>query len=51
LAAAETADSKDAAAAASTSLLVFRAGSPHPKAVPLSLITRLEEIQVISNKY
>jgi two-component system, chemotaxis family, sensor kinase CheA len=44
LAAAETADSKDAAAAASTSLLVFRAGSPHPKAVPLSLITRLEEI-------
>ena len=27
-----------------TSLLVFRAGSPHPKAVPLSLITRLEEI-------
>ena len=44
MAAAETADSKDAAAAASTSLLVFRAGSPHPKAVPLSLITRLEEI-------
>ncbi len=27
-----------------TSLLVFRAGSPEPKAVPLSLITRLEEI-------
>ena len=27
-----------------TSLLVFRAGSPQPKAVPLSLITRLEEI-------
>jgi two-component system chemotaxis sensor kinase CheA len=26
------------------SLLVFRAGSPEPKAVPLSLITRLEEI-------
>ncbi|MBM3530531.1 MAG: hybrid sensor histidine kinase/response regulator [Alphaproteobacteria bacterium] len=26
------------------SLLVFRAGSPHPKAVPLSLVTRLEEI-------
>ena len=26
------------------SLLLFRAGSPHPKAVPLSLITRLEEI-------
>jgi two-component system chemotaxis sensor kinase CheA len=29
---------------ASTSLLVFRAGSSQPKAVPLSLITRLEEI-------
>jgi len=27
-----------------TSLLVFRAGSPQPKAVPLSLITRLEEL-------
>ncbi len=27
-----------------TSLLVFRAGSAQPKAVPLSLITRLEEI-------
>jgi two-component system chemotaxis sensor kinase CheA len=27
-----------------TSLLVFRAGSPQAKAVPLSLITRLEEI-------
>jgi len=26
------------------SLLVFRAGSQHPKAVPLSLVTRLEEI-------
>ena len=25
-------------------LLVFRAGSPNPKAVPLSLVTRLEEI-------
>jgi two-component system chemotaxis sensor kinase CheA len=27
-----------------TSLLVFRAGSAHPKAVPLGLVTRLEEI-------
>ena len=27
-----------------TSLLVFRAGSTRPKAVPLSLVTRLEEI-------
>jgi two-component system chemotaxis sensor kinase CheA len=29
-----------------TSLLVFRAGSNQPKAVPLALITRLEEINV-----
>jgi two-component system chemotaxis sensor kinase CheA len=29
-----------------TSLLVFRAGSTEPKAVPLSLVTRLEEIDV-----
>ncbi len=29
---------------ASTSLLVFRAGSTQPKAVPLELITRLEEV-------
>ena len=29
-----------------TSLLVFRAGSQQPKAVPLALITRLEEIEV-----
>ena len=34
----------DTPAAESTSLLVFRAGSTQPKAVPLSLITRLEEI-------
>jgi two-component system, chemotaxis family, sensor kinase CheA len=27
-----------------TSLLVFRAGSPAPKAVPLALVTRLEEV-------
>ncbi|MGY4306422.1 two-component system chemotaxis sensor kinase CheA [Bradyrhizobium sp. USDA 4369] len=27
-----------------TSLLVFRAGTAHPKAVPLALVTRLEEI-------
>jgi two-component system chemotaxis sensor kinase CheA len=26
------------------SMLLFRAGSPHPKAVPLSLVTRLEEV-------
>lgn len=29
-----------------TSVLMFRAGSPEPKAVPLSLITRLEKIDV-----
>lgn len=28
------------------SMLVFNAGSPEPKAVPLSLVTRLEEIEV-----
>jgi len=45
LAAAEaTGDGNAAANAANTSLLVFRAGSAQPKAVPLSLITRLEEI-------
>jgi two-component system, chemotaxis family, sensor kinase CheA len=39
------AESKPAAAAEKrVSLLVFRAGSPQPKAVPLSLVTRLEEI-------
>jgi two-component system, chemotaxis family, sensor kinase CheA len=30
--------------AATESMLVFRAGSPAPKAVPISLVTRLEEI-------
>jgi len=30
----------------SMSMLIFRAGSPQPKAVPLSLVTRLEEIDV-----
>jgi two-component system chemotaxis sensor kinase CheA len=35
---------RHAAAASTTSLLVFRAGSPELKAVPLSLVTRLEEI-------
>ncbi|HUL88521.1 MAG TPA: hybrid sensor histidine kinase/response regulator [Pseudolabrys sp.] len=45
LADAESANGGHAAPdAASTSLLVFRAGSTQPKAVPLSLITRLEEI-------
>lgn len=30
----------------SISMLLFRAGSPEPKAVPLSLVTRLEEFEV-----
>ncbi|HET7805528.1 MAG TPA: hybrid sensor histidine kinase/response regulator [Pseudolabrys sp.] len=45
LAAVEASETKPAqAAGSSTSLLVFRAGSVQPKAVPLSLVTRLEEI-------
>jgi two-component system chemotaxis sensor kinase CheA len=35
---------QQAAAGSKTSLLVFRAGSPAAKAVPLSLVTRLEEV-------
>ncbi|HEY0220290.1 MAG TPA: hybrid sensor histidine kinase/response regulator [Afipia sp.] len=44
-----TDDGAAARAAASeqmTSLLVFNAGSDHPKAVPLALVTRLEELAV-----
>jgi two-component system chemotaxis sensor kinase CheA len=45
MAAAEAADGRLAASAEqTTSLLVFRAGSTQLKAVPLALITRLEEI-------
>ena len=45
LAASETDDNRyKASIDDSISLLVFRAGSPQPKAVPLSLVTRLEEI-------
>jgi two-component system chemotaxis sensor kinase CheA len=40
----ELADRQDNAANDLVSLLVFRAGSHQPKAVPLSLVTRLEEI-------
>ncbi|MEZ5786492.1 MAG: hybrid sensor histidine kinase/response regulator [Xanthobacteraceae bacterium] len=43
-AAEENAVQQHAANDNTTSLLVFRAGSPEPKAVPLSLVTRLEEI-------
>ena len=35
---------RNAAIEKTISLLVFRAGSPEPKAVPLSLVTRLEEV-------
>jgi two-component system chemotaxis sensor kinase CheA len=34
-----------------TSLLVFRAGTPAPKAVPLALIARLEEIDLAQVEY
>jgi two-component system, chemotaxis family, sensor kinase CheA len=40
----ELAEREEAAAENTVSLLVFRAGSHQPKAVPLSLVTRLEEI-------
>jgi two-component system chemotaxis sensor kinase CheA len=42
----ENAAMRSLAAEQLTSLLVFRAGSAQPKAVPLALITRLEEIAV-----
>ncbi len=40
----ERKESEEAASEDTVSLLVFRAGSQRPKAVPLSLVTRLEEI-------
>ena len=40
----ELKQSAEIASEATVSLLVFRAGSQQPKAVPLSLVTRLEEI-------
>jgi two-component system, chemotaxis family, sensor kinase CheA len=40
----DSAASRASAAEQLTSLLVFRAGTPQPKAVPLGLVTRLEEI-------
>ncbi|WP_375411642.1 chemotaxis protein CheW [uncultured Bradyrhizobium sp.] len=42
----ENAAMRSLAAEQLTSLLVFRAGSAQPKAVPLALITRLEEIAI-----
>ncbi len=44
--AAETADVIDMASRTTTTLLLFRADSKELKAVPLSLVTRLEEINV-----
>lgn len=41
---AEDAEARRVVQQNTTSLLVFRAGSAEPKAVPLSLVTRLEEI-------
>jgi two-component system chemotaxis sensor kinase CheA len=43
-AATESAATENVADEQSTSLLVFRAGSAQPKAVPLALVTRLEEV-------
>jgi two-component system chemotaxis sensor kinase CheA len=44
----DTAADQGAESGSLESMLVFRAGSPHPKAVPLSLVTRLEEIDATS---
>ncbi|HEU5019399.1 MAG TPA: chemotaxis protein CheA, partial [Pseudolabrys sp.] len=44
LAVEETVDARSENEAQTTPLLVFRAGSPQPMAVPLALITRLEEV-------
>jgi len=43
---AEELQRKAVTSASAISLLLFRAGSPEPKAVPLSLVTRLEEFEV-----
>ncbi len=40
------AESPDVAAARATSMLIFRAGDAAPKAVPLSLVARIEEIDI-----
>ncbi|WP_299816297.1 hybrid sensor histidine kinase/response regulator [uncultured Roseibium sp.] len=42
----ESLQSKATSGQSSISLLLFRAGAPEPKAVPLSLVTRLEEFEV-----
>jgi two-component system chemotaxis sensor kinase CheA len=40
----EESEARNSAIEKTISMLVFRAGSPEPKAVPLSLVTRLEEV-------
>jgi two-component system chemotaxis sensor kinase CheA len=47
-AATESVATENAGDEQSTSLLVFRAGSAQPKAVPLALVTRLEEVDARS---
>ncbi|KZM52082.1 hybrid sensor histidine kinase/response regulator [Labrenzia sp. OB1] len=42
----ESLQGKATSGQSSISLLLFRAGAPEPKAVPLSLVTRLEEFEV-----
>jgi two-component system, chemotaxis family, sensor kinase CheA len=51
LAAKEEAEAQHRANEKTISLLVFRAGSPEPKAVPLSLVTRLEEVDTKKIEY
>jgi two-component system, chemotaxis family, sensor kinase CheA len=51
LTAAEEAEAQHRANDKTISLLVFRAGSPEPKAVPLSLVTRLEEVDTKKIEY
>ncbi len=48
---AEVDEARDAEPVDLVSLLVFRAGSPQPKAVPLALVTRLEEIDSEAIEY
>jgi two-component system chemotaxis sensor kinase CheA len=43
-----SAETEEAAAARTTSMLIFRAGDATPKAVPLSLVARIEEIALES---
>jgi two-component system chemotaxis sensor kinase CheA len=47
----ETIAARDSRATDTTTLLVFRAGGGTPKAVPLSLVARLEEIDLATVEY